>query len=253
MEIKRKPFQGVINIVRFNHHFYIIALLVLSAVVLFHHYLPLPFWLQSLAVIGALITLLMIAGSLAISYFIYDWSDLYHLNWLPDLNHKKVMSIHAGFDETSTIITQKFKTVNLTICDFYDPQQHTEISIRRARKIYPPHRETIAVVTDKLPFPTNHFDVVSVIFSAHEIRDVQERILFFKELRRIVKPFGMVYVTEHLRDRANFVAYSIGFFHFYSRKSWRNVFKHAALTLESELKSTPFISTFQLKKHGNTV
>ncbi len=251
MEIKRQPFQGVLNIIRFNRHFYIIALLVLLVVFLFHHFLPT--WLQSLVSIGALIALLMIMGSLTISYFIYDWSGLYNLNWLPDLNHKKVININAGFDETSSIILQKFKTVDLTVCDFYNPQQHTEISIRRARKAYPPQQGTITVTTGALPFSNNQFDVVSVIFSAHEIRNLHERIRFFKELKRIVKPSGSIYVTEHLRDRANLVAYSIGFFHFYSRNSWKQVFKSASLELVSELKSTPFISIFQLKKHGDTL
>lgn len=251
MEIKRKPFQGIMNIVRFNRHFYIIALLLLLVVFLFHHHLP--SWLQSIVSIGALIALLLIMGSLTISYVIYDWSGLYKLNWFPDLNHKKVVNIHAGFDETSSIILQKFNAVDLTVCDFYNPQQHTEISIRRARKAYPPQQETIVVTTDALPFPDNHFDVVSVIFAAHEIRNLQERIRFFKELHRIVKPSGSIYITEHLRDGANLLAYSLGFLHFYSRKNWKNVFENASLTLDSELKSTSFISIFLLKKHGNTL
>lgn len=251
MEIERKPFQGIMNIVRFNRHFYIIALLLLLTVFLFHQQLPL--WLQSVVSIGALIALLLIMGSLTISFFIYDWSGLYKLNWLPDLNHKKVININAGFDETSAIILKKFKAVDLTICDFYNPQQHTEISIRRARKAYPPQKETIVVATSALPFPDNHFDIVSVIFAAHEIRNFQERIRFFKELHRIVKPSGTIYITEHLRDGANLLAYSVGFLHFYSRKNWKHVFESASLTVESELKSTPFISIFQLKKHGNTL
>lgn len=251
MEIERKPFQGIVNIVRFNRHFYIIALLLLLVVFLCHQLFPL--WLQSVVSIGALIALLLIMGSLSISFFIYDWSGLYKLNWLPDLNHKKVININAGFDETSAIILKKFKAVDLTICDFYNPQQHTEVSIRRARKAYPPQNGTIVVATNALPFPDNHFDVVSVIFAAHEIRNFQERIHFFKELRRIVKPSGSIYITEHLRDGANLLAYSVGFLHFYSRKSWKRVFEKASLTVESELKSTPFISIFQLKKNGNTL
>lgn len=44
--------------------------------------------------------------SLLVSYYVYDLSDLYKLNWLHELvaNLKrdlKIVNIHAGFDETS--------------------------------------------------------------------------------------------------------------------------------------------------------
>ena len=108
----------------------------------------------------------------------------------------------------------------MTICDFYNPLKHTEISIKRARKAFPPNSHTVQVSTDRLPFKDHTFDYALAILSAHEIRDERERVLFFSELSRVTKPTGLIFVTEHLRDFNNFIAYSLGFFHFHSKTSW---------------------------------
>src|SRR5690606_25188876 len=98
----------------------------------------------------------------------------------------------------------------------------------------------------------NTFDKSIAIFSAHEIRNEKERVQFFKELNRTTKPTGQVLVTEHLRDWKNFLVYTIGFLHFYSRKTWLRTFEQADLTVKQEIKTTPFITTFILEKNGNT-
>jgi hypothetical protein len=93
---------------------------------------------------------------------------------------------------------------------------------------------------------------VFAFLSAHEIRDEQERVVFFKELGRIVKASGRIIVTEHLRDIPNFLAYNIGFLHFHSKTSWLNTFKESGLRIEKEIKNTTFISTFILVKDATT-
>lgn len=251
MDLKRKPFQGVANIIRFNWHFYLVATLVFVGLKYAQQLLPKAlqpyfFWLLVLAIVN-------VAMSLLVSFYVYDISPLYQLNWLPNASNKKVLNIHAGFDETSTLIKSKYNHTALTICDFYNPQKHTEVSIKRARNAYPPIPHTIQVTTDYLPFENNSFDIVAVIFSAHEIRDEQERIQFFKELGRVIKPTGQIVITEHLRDTNNFLAYAIGFFHFYSKASWLNSFAQANLTVAAEIKTTPFVTTFILTTDGNSL
>lgn len=250
MELKRKPFEGVLNIVRFNWHFYLIASIVLFILIAIQSYLPTI--LQILVFLGLAFSILSIIISLLVSYYVYDLSDLYKISWLKQASEKELLNINAGFDETSKIIQHKFSKAKLTICDFYNPEKHTEVSIKRARKAYPPNPKTIAVSTNHLPFAKNTFDKSLAILSAHEIRDEQERILFFKELNRITKSSGEILVTEHLRDMNNFLAYNIGFLHFHSRKSWENTFTKANLSIKEEIKSTPFITTFILQKNGNT-
>jgi ubiquinone/menaquinone biosynthesis C-methylase UbiE len=94
------------------------------------------------------------------------------------------------------------------------------------------------------------FYKIFAILSAHEIRNDEERNSFFKELRRALTATGQIIVTEHLRDTANLLAYNIGFFHFHSKKTWLNTFHSAGLSVASEIKITPFITTFILDKNG---
>jgi SAM-dependent methyltransferase len=192
--------------------------------------------------------------SLTVSFYIYDRSGLYDLEWIePNELKGTILNIHAGFDETSELLIGRFKNADFLMLDFYDPAIHTEVSIKRARLRYPPHDSTKQISTTSLPFEANSIDLIFIIFSAHEIRDEAERILFFQELERILKQGGKIYVTEHLRDLPNFLAYNIGFFHFYSKRMWQRVFKEAHLPLIKEIKFTPFISTFILEKHGTTL
>ena len=253
MELNRKPFQGTWNIIRFNWHFYVISftacLTALLATVLLDekwHYL---------CYLAIVFVLLPLAISLLVSYYIYDFSNLYQLNWLNQAllgNKGAILNINAGFDETSGIIQNKFTEAKIHICDFYDPNTHTEVSIKRARNAYPPHPDTIKVSTDRLPYPNSYFDMVCAVFVAHEVREEAERVGLFEELRRVLKPEGKLYVTEHLRDGYNFGAYNIGFLHFFSRNTWLNTFNQSGLVLLEEEKITPFVRTFILTTHGNT-
>ena len=247
MEIMRKPFQGVLNIIRFNWHFYLLAVLALILSMLIINFFP----TQNSRLVSIIILLIFLPLliSLLISFYVYDLSDLYQLSWIEGLDGKKVLNINAGFDATSHIIKHKYPLTELTVCDFYDPDTHTEVSIKRARKCYPPGPETIQVSTSLLPFPNNTFAMAFAILSAHEIRNNKERVQFFLELSRVTS--GQIFVTEHLRNMNNFLAYTIGFFHFHSRKTWINAFNYANLKVVKEIKSTPFVTTFVLLKHGN--
>lgn len=251
MEVTRKPLQGVRNIVRFNWHFYLIAFIAFTLLFLFQSSIPDQFRIFILS--ASIVAFLTMIISLVVSYYVYDFSNLYSLNWLPNSEFNKVLNINAGFDETSQIIKSKFPNCELTICDFYDKGKHTEVSIKRARSAYPPLVGTIQVSTSSLPFKDNEFDYSLAILSAHEIRDKSEIVQFFNELKRVTKPNGQIFVTEHLRDFNNFLAYTIGFFHFYSKSTWNETFKLASLSIEREIKTTPFITTFILKTNGDTL
>lgn len=249
----RKPFQGVWNIVRFNWQFYVGSLLVLLLLLLLTNFTNSTIGMY-LIIVSSLVFLPTLI-SLCISFYVYDLSGLYKLNWIDnDTNNQErlLININAGFDETSVLLKEKFPDSGFMALDFYDPKKHTEISIKRARKAYPSFPNTKSVTTTNLPLADNSADQIFLIFAAHEIRNEQERILFFKELKRILKPDGQIIVTEHLRDVVNFLAYNIGFLHFYSKPTWLKVFRSADLTLKNEQKITPFISTFTITKYGTT-
>jgi len=243
----RKTFQGTWNIIRFNWHFYALAGIIILGLLLLG-YLFLTKYLSWIYLMIALILVPTII-SLTVSYYIYDASNLYQLDWLKiktPIPH--ILNINAGFDESSILLKDKFVDCQLTVFDFYNPKLHTEVSIKRARKVYPPYPGTIQINTDSLPLEPKSMDQIFLFLSAHEIRNEQERIQFFKELKRVLKEDGQIYVTEHLRDLPNFLAYNIGYLHFHNKSCWLKTFKDSGLQISQEIKTTPFISNFILNK-----
>ncbi len=207
--------------------------------------------LRVLLIISAAVVLASTIISLLVSLYIYDLSGLYKFKWIDSLpTDQLILNIHAGFDETSALLQSRFKSAELVAMDFYDSDKHTEVSIKRARAAYPPYPNTKHAKTNALNLPNESVDKIFVLLAAHEIRDEAERVLFFKELARILKPAGLIYVTEHLRDIPNFLAFNLGFFHFYSKSAWLRTFRQANICLQQEIKLTPFLSTFTLHKNG---
>ncbi|HMG15548.1 MAG TPA: methyltransferase domain-containing protein, partial [Saprospiraceae bacterium] len=132
------------------------------------------------------------------------------------------------------------------------PIKHTEASIKRARKANPPFPGTQTISTHNIPLKDRSTDLITLIMSAHEIRNQRERIVFFNELYRILKTEGKVVIIEHLRDFPNLLAYNIGFFHFHSKSTWLQCFYSSNFSIQNVFKITPFVSCFILKKNGNT-
>lgn len=251
MDSIRKPFQGVWNIIRFNWHYYVFSLLFVAILLFVRKDFNATLRIGTTVLV--FLILFSTAISLIVSFCIYDLSDLYKLSWLNNLkgsDKEKIININAGFDETSNLLKSKFGNSELLVADFYDPTKHTEVSIKRARKAYPLFPNTQQVSTKHLPVEDNSAHKIFSILSAHEIRNNEERIAFFKELKRVLSTSGQIIVTEHLRDTVNFLAYNFGFFHFYSKSSWLKTFHSSGLTVAKEIKITPFITTFILEKNG---
>lgn len=261
-QLSRRPLQGVTNIVRFNWHFYVLAAGVGVLLMSSTKWLPICWHGYVLGAAGLVVGSTLL--SLLASAYVYDWSDLYALTFIADGGNptkyetsphvagaRKIVNINAGFDETSTLLRDCYSDAELVVLDFYDPSWHTK-SIERARRAYPPYPGTLAVTTAALPLANASVDRLFLILAAHEIRDAAERVAFFRECYRVLAPGGRIYVTEHLRDAANFVVYNIGFLHFHSRRSWLTTFAAAGLAVLEERKSTPFISTFILAADAPT-
>ena len=250
MEIKRRKFQGVLNILSFNRQFYVFGLLVLGLIMLFQYVFNWEFELVLLIIVGFLYGLL---APLLVSAYVYDFSKFYEFNWLNDLqlnknNSLNIVNINAGFDETSFILKNKFQQSNLKVFDFYDESKHTEQAIKRARKVSLVYPNTQRINTNAIPINENTVDILFLLSSVHEIRNNKEKIVFFNECRRVLKLNGKIVIVEHLRDFPNFLAFSIGFTHFFSKKTWKNVFQKTNLKLKEEIKFTPFMSVFILNK-----
>ena len=250
--VKRRPFQGVWTIIRFNWHFHVIALAAIALLWVAAVYLSgLAGLVCALFAVAAAFTVLI---SLLATWHAYDASGLYQLGWLaPELDHARhAANIHAGFDETSILLKSAFPDITWHIFDFYNPAKHTEISIRRARKAQAPSPDTLAIHTDHIPLADASLDRVLLILAAHEIRDHDERVAFFRELKRVLTPRGRIVVTEHLRDLANIAAFSIGAWHFHPREEWLATFRQAGFRIAREFRNNLLITTFVLEPDADT-
>lgn len=245
--MRRHAPRGVWTVVRFNWHLHAAAL-ALAAVFLTIAWFPIgiPALVSAFLGFG---TLASITVSLAATWWAYDASGLYRMDWLKKelTGAHNAANLHAGFDETSLLLVTLFQDTAWHVFDFYDPSKHTEISIRRARKAHPPSPNTIAISTDSIPLADGSLDRAILFLAAHEIRDHDERVAFFREIRRVLRPDGRVVVTEHLRDVANIAVYSLGAWHFHPRREWLQTFEDAGFRVVRTFSNNPFISTFVLE------
>jgi SAM-dependent methyltransferase len=246
MEQKRRPFQGVLNILSFNRHFYVFGLGVLLILIVSHYLLHWPdivFWIIIVAFGYGLI------APLIVSAYVYDFSGYYELGWMTLMsdpqNVRSIVNINAGFDETSFIIKSRFPQSGLRAFDFYNAKQHTEPAIKRARKVSLIYPNTQQVASGSLPLADRSVDLVCLLSAAHEIRSHEEKVAFLKECHRLCAPGGKVVMVEHLRDLSNFLAFTVGFTHFFSRSTWKDAFEKAGFSTFRETKFTPFMSIFE--------
>ena len=190
MELKRRPFQGVLNILNFNRHFYYYGLTALVILVGIVYAINLPSIITVVLIVGFLYGLLM---PLIVSAYVYDFSGYYSLKWLDQFIENKslsyeIVNINAGFDETSYIIKDMFKHADLQVYDFYEEELHTEPAIVRARKVSLVYPNTQQIKSNAIPKKDESTDIVFLLSSAHEIREFEEKVTFLKECKRICKP-----------------------------------------------------------------
>lgn len=246
MEIKRRNFQGVLNILSFNRHFYVLGFIALAFILgskfIFN-------WNNGLFSVVILAFIYGLTMPLFVSAYVYDFSGFYNFDWLRklkivDAKDKFNLNINAGFDETSFIIESILPNSKLQVYDFYNAKQHTEPAIIRARKLSLLYPNTQQINSNLIPLNENSVDNIFLISAIHEIRRHDEKVQLLKECRRVCKPNGNVIMVEHLRDIPNFVAFTIGFAHFFSKATWKKAFQEAGFTSFKETKFTPFISIF---------
>jgi len=246
MKQKRTRFQGVLNILSFNRHYYIYGLAILLVLFLSQIFFNLPdvfFWSVIFAFLYGLIM------PLIVSAYVYDFSGYYNFDWLNKVigsnqNPGLIVNINAGFDETSFLIKNRFHQADLKVFDFYNASQHTEPAIKRARNVSLVYPNTQQISSGSIPLKENSADIIFLLSAVHEIRSNEEKVLFLKECHRVCKTEGRVIMVEHLRDVPNFLAFSVGFTHFFSRSTWKKAFELSGFSSVQENKFTPFMSIF---------
>lgn len=243
---ERGKWDGMLAIARFNWPFYAAAFAVLLMAVLAFERIPL---ISSGAIAGCVYFLI---GSLGVSHWVYDVSDLYRWTWLDralrGARLQKMVVCHSGFDEASAMLKQRLPEADWRVIDHYDPATMTEASIRRARGLFPPTEGTVPARFDAWPLADSSVDVVFGMLAIHELRSNGERVAWFTEARRCLGDGGRVVVVEHLRDVANFVAFGPGFMHFHSAGAWQKSWESGGLMRVDDFRITPFVRVFLLEK-----
>jgi hypothetical protein len=244
---KRGPWEGMMAIVRFNWPLYAVALLVLVAGIAGLFVDGIFRLVSGLVALGCC---WFLVGSLGVSHWVYDRSELYRWPWLSRVFQKnspeKMLLCHSGFDEASERLKPLFPAAQWTVLDHFDPATMTEASIRRARKLFPPTPGTIAAKYDHWPLAGGTQNVVFGLLAIHELRTVAERAAWFREAGRCLASDGSVVLVEHVRDLANFAAFGPGFLHFHSVASWRNSWEAAGFIQRDHFRITPFVRVFVL-------
>lgn len=246
---ERGKWAGMLAIARFNWPFYAVAYIVLLAglagIVAGGFF----------AVAGGLVVMgcgYFLAGSLGVSHWIYDCSDLYRWSWLDralkDARVEKIALCHSGFDEASVALMRRFPAAGWLVLDHYDPAIMTEASIRRARRLFPPTAGTVSAKFDRWPVNDASVDVVFGLLAIHELRSDAERTAWFSEARRCLAAGGRIVLAEHVRDPANFVAFGPGFLHFHSVGAWQRSWEAGGLKLKDHFRVTPFVRIFVLNQ-----
>jgi len=245
----RGRWQGMLTILRFNWPFYLTAGVVLIAAMAAVAS-PIPtLWklLGAGAAVGAGYFLFV---SLGVSHWVYDRSDLSRFHWLnralEGARRDRVLFCHSGFDDLSAMLRARLQPDHWLALDHFDPEQMTEASIRRARRICPLSAGTVSAPFDQWPVESSSVDLVFGLLAIHEFRPETERTRWFAQARRCLRPGGRVILAEHLRDPANFLAFGPGFLHFHSAASWRRCWEGAGFRTADEFRITPWIRVFVL-------
>lgn len=248
-KVVRKPYQGVIQILKFNWPSYLGAAVAIGIAMLALPFLH-PIW-RAFLVLAVAPAMFWPLSSLIVSHYVYDRFPLYDLNWLSRILPRapgKWINIHSGFDETSDLLATIFPESARQVVDIYDPEVMTEHSIGLARRLKQGAIPSVAVRYDALEFGAGSFDAAFSIFAAHELRRHDQRVKLFREIARILVPGGNLILMEHSRDFWNFVVFGPGFLHFFSKHAWRKAAFEAGLTLQTEFSMTRFVHVYNLRK-----
>jgi len=143
----RGKWQGMLTIAQFNWPFYLtgVSVMILSLI----GWLLLD-WadLRVACAITFAAATYFLFGSLGVSHFIYDRSDLYRWGWLEralrGVNMHHAIFCHCGFDEASHALVKRFGGVQWQLLDHFDQQRMTEASIPPGARNVPPRPGNLA-------------------------------------------------------------------------------------------------------------
>ncbi len=242
--IRQRRLHGVRQILEFNWPQYVVGLAVVSVAGTIAAAMPIAVWRATL-IVGAALGTWWLLMSILVSWWIYDHSGLTSWQCLraDGDGPARWLNVHAGFDETSDKLAALWPRARGAVVNTHDPATMTEGSLARARPRSQCSIPTLVGRADKLPLDDAMFDRVFLLFAAHEVRSGQTRVQLFKEARRVLAADGKAIIVEHLRNLPNFLAFGLGFFHFFSHGTWVRDAAEAGLTLR-RTNLNPFVAMY---------
>ncbi len=161
------------------------------------------------------------------------------------MENDRVVVAHAGLDEVSHPL-RKRHAGHLETINFFSRLEKIEPSIRRAQTSAPETLSNEPNPKDPL-LKASTADWIVAFMCLHELRSPRLRKTILTELRHGLNNGGQLVIVEHLRDIPNALAFTVGVFHFMSKRTWKIDFATAGLIVVTEKKITPFVSMFRLQ------
>jgi hypothetical protein len=150
------------------------------------------------------------------------------------------LNLTTGFDDS----TERLRTTVPgagTALDVFDPDRSHDPALRTARAAFPPRGVAVPVGALSTAVELGPVDVVFLLMSAHETHGA-ERIGLLSAARQALAPGGRVVLVEHLRDRANILAFGPGAWHFSRRDDWLRSAAAANLELVDKVRLSPLVA-----------
>ncbi len=102
----------------------------------------------------------------------------------------KILDFGAGIGGSIPYVQKHFASAQLTCLDL------SRRSLEIAEKRFPLLAEYVHFDGAHIPFPSEHFDIAYAMCVFHHI-DHAEHISLLKELRRVIRPGGSLFIFEH--------------------------------------------------------
>lgn len=102
----------------------------------------------------------------------------------------RVLDFGAGIGNSAPYVKRHLPGAGLTCLDL------SQRSLDVAAKRYPDLATYVHFDGARIPFPDNHFDIAYAMCVFHHI-DHDDHVAILRELRRVIRPGGRLYIFEH--------------------------------------------------------
>lgn len=115
------------------------------------------------------------------------------VSYFKDIRVESVLDVGTGTGKFINVLKNIFPEAGITAVD------PDSFSLERARKYFP-EVDFLEMSAEKLNFPDDTFDTVSISMALHHLPKVQKGL---REIKRVVKPGGYIIINEPISSNLN--------------------------------------------------